>query len=328
MVGMSHRRAAVLAVTLLAAPGCGLVLEAPGRRDASRGEDADRPDAPSLDAPGLDAFALDAAMPDAPLLDAPLLDAPLLDAPLLDAPLLDAPLPDAPLPDAFALDAFAPDAPMPDAFAPDAFVLDARPFDAFVPPVDAFAPPEELIAHYPFHGVDDMTGRGHTLAIAGVSFSGRVAVFAVGSTASTPDAPDLDAVQAISLWLRPSTLPAGTGRATLVDSQGRFLVSITSTGLACSHGGGLGITVGVPLEVGGWRFVACMFTGSGINGFVGGGISFSGSGGAVPPLADEPLVLGRTIRGEQIFQGGLADVRIWRRTPTSAELVSLASTPP
>jgi hypothetical protein len=217
------------------------------------------------------------------------------------------------------------DAPMPDAVvSPDAYA----PPDAFEPP-DAYRP-DDLVAWYPFLDATplvDASGHGHALTNAGVSFSGSVGSFGPGDQLTTPDADDLDEIRTLSVWVRPRMRRAN--RMGVVDREGSWGIFVQPEGVAsCTMYGSTRIFAPGALPLDEWSHVLCTFDAGTVRLYVD-GLEVVSTAGATFAAGTSSIQIGQNCcDGADELHGDLADVRLYRRSLSDRDAVSLAATPP
>jgi hypothetical protein len=157
----------------------------------------------------------------------------------------------------------------------------------------------------------DGSAHDHSLTAQNVTFepgvSGQAARFVTGSLLSYSDDPAFDVLQvSMSMWIKPTTLPAPGARAGLLDSASRYRLFVLSDGaLRCAlSGGGTELVAGpgvIATNV--WHHVRCTYDQAQIRIHVNGALIASLTATGALPNATGPTVVGHNNPTGENFDG-------------------------
>lgn len=190
--------------------------------------------------------------------------------------------------------------------------------DAPVQPACASASAAGLVACYSFEG-DTHDSSVHQLdgvPGGGTSFiGGRIgtAISLSAGQVTVAEAPALALAQlTVEAWIRPRLLPTGTGRAGIVDSNGRFGMFVRAGGeLACTAS--LSVSKAAVAPVDQWTHVACTYDGSTLRMIVNGVQVAVSSGGSTLATGTQGLTIGadNPTTASDRFAGDIDEVRLY-----------------
>ena len=201
-----------------------------------------------------------------------------------------------------------------------------------MPPV-AFCDPKDdtLLACFQFNGdFDDHSGRANPVTITEMSFAsgkdGEGANFQVdkASSLTMPSAEHWNVTEyTAELWFNVRSIPLGTERMGLVDSNGRWGLFLYANGeVRCSRNGTTAYWFGASTNT--WTHVACVLANDTLSIFINGRKQMSTSG-VVNPLPNMEInALGGDAPSGDVVDGILDSVRIWNKPRTDKEICEAA----
>lgn len=127
----------------------------------------------------------------------------------------------------------------------------------------------------------------------------------------------------VETWVRPESLPTGSARAGLLDSDGRFGLFVYAPGTIDCLAQSVHL-VGPTLTAARWTHVACVYDGTAVTLYVG------GTATATAPLPSAGATGGSTAIGENSpsgdpFTGDLDELRVFSAARTPAEIAAAAT---
>lgn len=196
------------------------------------------------------------------------------------------------------------------------------------PGADGECASDHLVMHHSFEqSLRDATAYGNDATNVGnVGYEpgvvGDALVLGPDSVADVPRSESLEfgGPLTVELWVRPSALPPGGGRAGLLDDDGRYGLFLTSLGEVLCVGGGASVTGG-ELAVGTWAHVACVLVDSTLtlwqDGQERGRVE---NAEALKAPGTHALAIGGNAPTGDRFAGLLDDLRIWREARSASQL--------
>lgn len=217
------------------------------------------------------------------------------------------------------------------AFAPVDDDCDGRP-DSCRVAGDCASP--ALIVHYLFEqSLRDATPYGNdTTDVSDVGYEpgvvGDALVLGASSVATLPRSESLEFVDAVTveLWAQPRALPSGSGRAGLLDDDGRYGLFLNSLGQLRCVAGSATVTGG-ELTVDHWSHVACVLDASTLTLWQDGHVraQVTRAGNLTTP-GQHPVTIGGNSPSGDRFVGLLDNLRIWREARSPSQLSRAAQT--
>lgn len=157
---------------------------------------------------------------------------------------------------------------------------------------------------------------------------GAALVLGPTSAASIPRSESLEFGDAmtIELWVLPRAMPPSSGRAGLLDDDGRYGLFLTPLGeLRCVSAGAT--LTGGELAVNEWAHVACVLDASMLTLWQDGQVRAQAPrGGDLTTPGQNPVVIGGNSPSGDRFEGLLDNLRVWREARTPSQLSRAAQT--
>lgn len=236
--------------------------------------------------------------------------------------------------DTSVADALADDAFAADALAGDTLVADSAPTDAGPPP---FCDPKDLslIACWEFEdNGKDGSAYKHDLTITGSTYpkgvgGGKALDLGPGGKALSPN--DLNWVLlntlTVEMWVKLNTLPTGTARVGLLDSEARFGFFVYAPGvLHVTEPEAFESTMALPTKT--WTHVAYTYDGLTMTLYVNGAsVASKGAIGTFGAGATaDPVAVGSNSPSGDVIDGQIDQLRVFKVARTAKQICAAAGT--